>query len=345
MAAIEPGDSAPYPAPVHSSWTVGDFKFHTGETLPALNLHYLTIGNPEDEPVLVLHGSHATAASMLSASFAGELFAPDQPLDARRHFIIIPDGIGLGESSKPSDGLRTQFPQYNYDDMVDAQYRLLTEHLGINHLALIIGSSMGGMHCWVWGARYPGYMSALVPLGCQPAPVAGRNQMMRRLAIAAIRSDPDYMYGNYADQPRSLKIAEAILKIGFNGGDLALLAAAPTRAAADALVDAELARPPAIDANDFIWRFAASRDYDPSPHLERIEAAVLAINAADDERNPLASGTVDAAIKLLRNGRLHVIPASAETNGHGTTSNARLYKTELREFLREVRSPTPTPNV
>jgi len=331
----------PYPTPQSGLWTVRDFRFHTGETLPELKLGYLTIGEPANEPILVLHGSNAAAAGMLTPAFAGVLFGPGQPLDATKHFIVIPDAIGLGPSSKPSDGLRTDFPKYNYDDMVDAQYRLLTEHLDIDHAKLIIGSSMGGMHCWIWGARYPDFMDALVPLACQPTRVAGRNQMMRRLAIAAIQSDPDYQGGNYARQPRSLGLAEAILKIGFNGGDLGLLAKAPTRVAADAFVDEELARTPTSDANDFIWRFAASRDYDPSAHLGRIEAAVLAINSADDERSPPESGILEDSVRRLKNGRLHVIPASSETGGHSTTANAAVFKDELRDFLETVPRRAP----
>jgi len=329
-------DNPSYPAPRPGEWAIRDFRFHTGDVLPELNLHYLTVGAPSGEPVVVLHGSNATAESMLTPAFAGELFGPGQPLDAERHFIVIPDAIGLGRSSKPSDGLRARFPKYNYDDMVDAQYRLLTEHLGIGYVRLVIGVSMGGMHCWIWGVRYPDFMDTLVPLGCQPAPVAGRNQIMRRLAIEMIRSDPDYNGGEYTDQPGSLKTAEAILKLGFNGGDRALLARAPTRAAADALVDAALAEPPKLDANDFIWRFAASRDYDPSPDLERIAAAVLAINSADDERNPANNGIVETAMERLRHGRLYLIPASAKTAGHSTTSNARFYKNELKAFLRSA---------
>jgi homoserine O-acetyltransferase/O-succinyltransferase len=329
-------DQATYPAPRPGDWTIRDFHFHTGEVLPELNLHYLTIGDASGEPVLVLHGSNATAESMVTRAFAGELFGPGQPLDAGRYFVVIPDAIGLGKSSKPSDGLRTRFPRYNYGDMVDAQHRLVSEHLGIAHLRLVIGTSMGGMHCWVWGVRYPHFMDALVPLGCQPAAVSGRNQIMRRLAIEMIRRDPDYRDGDYARQPRALKLAEAVLKLGFNGGELALLARAPTRAAADALVDEELAQPPKLDANDFIWRFAASRDYDPSPDLERIEAAVLAINSADDERNPPHSGILERALSRLKNGRLHLVPATAGTNGHSTTANAQLYREELREFLRTV---------
>jgi homoserine O-acetyltransferase len=201
---------------------------------------------------------------------------------------------------------------------------------------------MGGMLSWVWGVRYPQFMDAIVPMACQPSSVAGRNQMMRRLAIEAIRTDPDYCDGNYLEQPRSLKLAETILKIGFNGGNLGLLDKAPTRAAADALVAQQLAEPAAMDANDFIYRFAASRDYDPGPHLDRIEAAVLAINAADDERNPPENGIVGRATARLSNGRLLLIPAGTETSGHGTTANARFYKEELGKFLEMTPRRAPS---
>jgi homoserine O-acetyltransferase len=330
-----------YPEPAAGTWVVRDFTFHTGATLPELRLDYLTIGDPSGEPVLVLHGSVATAASMLTPAFAGKLFAPGQPLDAGRYFIVIPDSIGLGGSSKPSDGLRARFPRYSYDDMVDAQHRLLTEHLGLRHLRLVIGNSMGGMHAWLWGVGYPGFMDALVPMACQPSAVAGRNQMMRRLAIETIRSDPDYRNGDYVEQPRSLKIADGLLRIGFNGGERALSASAPTRESADAVVDRRLAFPIEIDANDFIYRFDASRDYDPSPHLDRIEAAVLAINSADDERNPLETGILERAVGRVRNARLHVIPASEKTNGHSTTGDAAHYAEELREFLRTAPRRVP----
>ena len=330
-----------YPRPREGGWTIGDFAFHTGEVLADLRLRYLTVGDPSGEPVLVLHGSVATAAGMLTPAFAGKLFAPGQPLDAGRYFIVIPDSIGLGGSSKPSDGLKARFPRYNYNDMVDAQYRLLTEHLGLRHLRLVIGNSMGGMLTWLWGTRYPDFIDAIVPMACQPGAVAGRNQMMRRLAIETIRRDPGYRSGDYAEQPRSLKIADALLRIGFSGGELALSASAPTRESADAVVDRRLAAPVEIDANDFIYRFDASRDYDPSPHLDRIEAAVLAINSADDERNPLETGILERALGRVRNARLHVIPASETTSGHGTTGDAAHYADELGKFLGTAPRRTP----
>jgi homoserine O-acetyltransferase/O-succinyltransferase len=327
-----------YPTPREGNWAISDFRFHTDEVLPELRLHFLTIGDPAGEPVLVLHGTLATAASMLPPSFAGELFGPGQPLDAKKYFIVIPNSIGHGKSSKPSDGMRTKFPNYNYDDMVHAQYRLVTEHLGVRHLRLIIGNSMGGMHAWMWGIKYPDFMDALVPMAAQPTQVAGRNQMMRRMAIETIRRDPDYKDGNYVAQPRSLKIADAFLKLGMNGGERALLAQASTRAKADDIVERQLEAPIEMDANDFVYRFAAARDYDPAPGLDRIEASVLAINSADDERNPSKIGIMEGALDRVKNGRLFLIPESAETRGHSTTANAAFYKDQLKELLRTTPS-------
>jgi len=270
---------------------------------------------------------------MLTPAFAGELFGPGQPLDAGKYYIIIPDSIGHGKSSKPSDGLRTKFPRYNYDDMVDAQYRLLTEHLGVRHLRLVIGNSMGGMHTWLWGVKYPDYMDALVPMAAQPSEMASRNWMMRRLLIETVRSDPDYNNGNYTKQPRLLKIASVFFAIGTNGGNLALQKLAPTREKADKVVSARLAAPMTADANDFIYQWDSSRDFNASPGLERIQAALLAINAADDERNPPETGIMERDLKRVKNGRLLLIPASEETRGHATTGRAKLYKKQLQELL------------
>jgi homoserine O-acetyltransferase len=336
--------NAGYPTPNEDKWTTTDFRFHTREVLPELHLHYFTVGDPSGDPVLILHGTLATATSMLTPAFAGELFGPGQPLDAGKHFIVIPNSIGHGKSSKPSDGLRAKFPRYNYDDMVDAQYRLVTEHLGIRHLRLILGNSMGGMHTWMWGIKHAGFMDALVPMAAQPSPVAGRNQMMRHMAIETIRRDPEYKDGDYIEQPRSLKIADAFLKIGMNGGERALFEKAPSCAKADEIVDRQLAAAVEIDANDFIHRFAAARDYDPSPDLGSIDAPVLAINSADDERNPPQTGVLARELGRVKNARLLMIPASAATSGHGTTANAGFYKNELREFLTAApRRVTPNP--
>ena len=323
-----------YPAPKQSDWIAKDFKFHTGEVMPDLRIGYTTIGEPSGQPVLVLHGTGGSANSMLTPAFAGQLFGPGQPLDASRYYIIIPDSVGHGRSAKPSDGLRTKFPKYNYEDMVDAQYRLVKEGLGIRHLRLVIGNSMGGMHAWIWGVKYPDATDALVPMASQPTEMASRNWMLRRLMIETIRSDPDYNNGDYTAQPRSMKLASVFYATATNGGTLAYQKLAPTRAQADKLVDDRLAAPFRVDANDFIYAWESSRDYNPSAGLERITAALLAINAADDERNPPESGLTDNALKRVKNGRLYLIPASEETRGHGTTAMARFYKQQLEELLR-----------
>ena len=323
-----------YPAPRQAEWIAKDFKFHTGEVMPELRIGYTTIGEPSGQPVLILHGTGGSANSMLTPAFAGELFGPSQPLDASRYYIVIPDAVGHGRTSKPSDGLKTKFPRYNYEDMVDAQYRLVKEGLGIRHLRLVIGNSMGGMHAWIWGVKYPDAMDALVPMASQPTEMASRNWMMRRLMIETIRSDPDYNNGNYTAQPRSMKLASVFYATGTNGGNLAYQKLAPTRAQADKLVDDRLAAPFRADANDFIYAWESSRDYNPSVALERIAAALLVINAADDERNPPETGLTENALKRVKNGRLHLIPASDETRGHGTTGMAKFYKQQLEELLK-----------
>ena len=325
--------AAEFPAPKQSEWIVRDFKFHTGEVLPELRLAYTTVGEPSGEPVLVLHGTTGSAASMLTPAFAGELYGPGQPLDATKYYIIIPDSVGHGRSSKPSEGLRTKFPQYNYDDMVEAQHRLLTEHLKIGHVRLIIGNSMGGMHTWLWGEKYPDYMDALVPMAAQPTGMASRNWMMRRMLIETIRTDPEYNNGNYTAQPRILKVANAFYATGTIGGNMALQKAAPTREAADKFIEARLAAPMTIDANDYVYAWNSSRDYDAAPGLDKIKAALLAINSADDERNPPETGIMEKALKRVKNGRLLLIPASEATAGHGTTASAKWYAKELRELL------------
>jgi homoserine O-acetyltransferase/O-succinyltransferase len=326
--------AADYPTPKQGEWIARDFKFHSGETMPALRLHYTTIGEPTGQPVLVLHGSGGQAASMLTPTFAGELFGPGQPLDASKYYIIIPDGLGHGKSSKPSDGMKTNFPKYDYADMVDAHYRLVKEGLGVQHLRLVIGNSMGGMHTWIWGVRYPGFMDALVPMASQPTAMAARNWMLRRTMIETIRNDPDYKGGNYTAPPRMMKYAIGAYRIASAGGTLAYQSLAPTAAKADKMVDEQLALPVTADANDFIYQWEASHDYDPSAAMEKIEATLLAINAADDERNPPETGVTEAAIKRIKNGKLYLIPASTETRGHLTTGNAAFYKQQLQELLQ-----------
>jgi homoserine O-acetyltransferase len=326
--------AADYPAPKQGEWIARDFKFHTGETMPELRLHYTSIGEPTGQPVLVLHGSGGSAASMLTAGFGGELFGPGQPLDAAKYYIIIPDSVGHGKSSKPSDGMKTAFPKYNYEDMVDAQYRLVKEGLGVKHLRLVIGNSMGGMHTWIWGGKYPQFMDALVPMASQPTEMAARNWMLRRMMLETIKNDPDYVSGNYITQPRMMKYAINTFGIATAGGTLAYQALAPTAAKADKMVDDRLAIAITADANDFIYQWEASRDYNPAPSLEKIEAALLLINAADDERNPPETGVTDAAMKRVKNGRLFLIPASSETRGHLTTGNAKFYKKQVNELLQ-----------
>jgi homoserine O-acetyltransferase len=326
--------AADYPAPKQGDFIARDFKFHTGETMPELRLHYTTVGEPTGQPVLVLHGSGGSALSMLTPTFAGELFGPGQPLDASKYYIIIPDGIGHGKSSKPSDGMKTAFPKYNYEDMVDAQSRLVREGLGVKHLRLVIGNSMGGMHTWIWAAKYPDLMDALVPMAAQPTEMAARNWMLRRTMIETIRNDPDYNGGNYTAQPRMMKYAIAAYGIASAGGTLAYQTLAPTAEKADKMVDDRLAAPITADANDFIYQWQASHDYNPSSGLERIEATLLAINAEDDERNPPETGVTVAAMKRVKNGKLYLIPASTETRGHLTTGNATFYKKQLQELLQ-----------
>jgi len=325
--------AADFPPPKQGEWTARDFKFHTGDVMPELRIHYTTIGKSDGIPVLVLHGSGSSAQSMLTPAFAGELFGAGQPLDAEKYYIIIPDGLGHGKSTKPSDGLKTKFPQYNYADMVDAQYRLLAEGLAIKHVRLIIGNSMGGMHVWLWGEKYPEYMDALVPMASQPTAMASRNWMLRRMMLESIRQDPEYAGGNYTKPPHSVGLASVFFGIATAGGTLNYQKQAPTRALADKLVDARLAAATTADANDFIWQWESSADYDAAPELEKIEASLLLINAADDERNPPETKITDAAMKRVKNGRIYLIPASEQTSGHSTTGNARFFKQQIQELL------------
>jgi len=328
--------AADYPAPREGTWIARDFKLHTGEVMPQLQLHYRTIGAPTGEPVLLLHGTAGSGASLLTPAFAGELFGAGQALDASRYYLIIPDTIGHGKSSKPSDGLRTKFPRYNYEDMVDAHYRLLTEHLNLKHVRAVIGNSMGGMETWIFAVKYPNYMDIAVPMACFPTEMSSRNWMLRRLITDSIRNDPDWKDGNYTQQPRSARFASVFFGLATSGGDIALYNAAPTREKADQLLDQRLAAPFAGDANDVLYQWDSSRDYNPSPGLEKIKATVLAINAADDERNPPELGILEREIKRVKNGRVLMIPQSASTAGHGTTGMAKFYQRELAELLQSA---------
>jgi homoserine O-acetyltransferase/O-succinyltransferase len=323
-----------FPAPKDGTFMAKDFKFSTGETLPELKIAYKTLGDPANPPILILHGTAGSSANMLTPGFGGQMFGPGQPLDATKYFVIIPDALGAGGTAKPSNGLKAKFPKYNYDDMVDAQHRLVTEGLGIKRLRLVMGNSMGGMHTWVWGVRYPDMMDALAPMASQPTEMSSRNWMMRRLMIETIKADPDYQDGNYTTQPKMLRIANVFYGTGTNGGDLAYQRMAPTREAADKLVNDRLAATPPADANDFIWQWASSADYNPAPKLGAIKAHLLAINSDDDERNPVSSGLMVEAMKQVRNGKLLILKGTPQTGGHGTTGGqAGLYAKELAEFL------------
>ncbi|AMJ61333.1 alpha/beta fold hydrolase [Bosea sp. PAMC 26642] len=328
--------AADYPAPKRGVWIAKDFRFNTGETLPELKLGYATVGEPTGEPVVILHGTAGSADSMLSPIFAGELFGAGQPLDASKYYIIIPDAVGAGASSKPSDGMKARFPRYNYEDMVTAQHRLVSEGLGIRHVRLVLGNSMGGMQTWMWGVKYPDFMDALVPMASQPTEMSSRNWMMRRMIIDAVRNDPEWKGGEYTAQPPALRIANVFFGIATSGGTLAFQQMAPTREAADKLLDERLKAAFNADANDFLYQWDSSRDYNPAPKLEAIKAPVLAINSADDERNPPEAGIMERELKRLGNARLLLIPGSADTRGHGTTGLARFWAKDLADWLPTV---------
>jgi len=327
--------AADYPAPRDGEWVARDVRFQSGETMAALRLHYTTIGDPSGQPVLILHGTSGSGASLLTPAFADELFGPGQPLNARKFYIILPDAIGAGRSSRPSDGLRMKFPRYTYGDIVEAQYRLLTEHLKVKHLKLVMGNSMGGMLAWEWGVRHPGFMDGLVPMAAQPAAMSARNWMLRRMLIETIKRDPEWKGGDYAAQPPSLRIANAFFGLATSGGTLAIQQQAPTRAAADRIVESRLAATGG-DANDTIYAFDAARDYDPAPGLSRITVPVLAINSADDERNPDETGVTRRALAGMKNAKLYLIPASTQTRGHGTTGMATFWKQAFADWMKAL---------
>ncbi|MBO0799682.1 MAG: alpha/beta fold hydrolase, partial [Blastocatellia bacterium] len=322
-------------------FTIRDFRFESGESLPELKLHYRTLGSPRKDAagvvrnaVLILHGTTGTGAQFLSRQFAGVLFGPGQLLDTAKYFIVLPDGIGHGKSSKPSDGLHMRFPKYNYDDMVTAHYRLLTEHLGVNHLRLVMGTSMGGMQTWVWGEKYPDFMDALMPLASLPVQIAGRNRMIRRMIMDSIKNDPEWKNGEYTTQPLR-GLTSAIYGMMFmTSSPLQMQKEAPTREEADREFDQRV--PAALkskDANDMIYQFDASRDYNPAPKLETIKAPLIAINSADDQVNPPELGIAEREIKRVKRGRFILIPISDRTRGHGTHSLPELWKQYLAELL------------
>ena len=321
------------PEPMEGDWTVRDFEFHTGETLPELRLHYTTIGKPAgSNAVLIMHGTTGRGARFLAEDFAGVLFGRGQPLDAERYFIILPDAIGHGQSSKPSDGMHARFPRYNYEDMVRAQYRLVHEGLGVGHLRLVIGTSMGGMHTWLWGETYPDFMDALLPLACAPVEIAGRNRILRRMIIDSIRGDPEWKGGDYTEPPRGIIAAYHALFM-MTSSPAELHKAAPTRDLADIEYESIKQRALAADANDMLYAFDASRDYDPSPRLGRIKAPLFAVNFADDEVNPPELGILEREIRHVPRGRYILVPASEQTRGHGTHSRPVVWKKYLVELM------------
>jgi len=331
-----------YPTPVEGDYVIHNFPFQGGETtLPDLRLHYTTIGQPRKDAqgrvvnaVIIMHGTTGNGHQFLSARFAGGLYGPGQLLDATKYYIILPDAIGHGKSSKPSDGLHMKFPKYTYDDMVLAQYRLVTEHLGVNHLRLVMGTSMGAMHTWVWGYTYPDFMDALMPLASLPVAIAGRNRMLRKMAINMVEMDPAWKDGEYTEEPK-VGLTGAISSLIFMGSSpLQSQKRAPTREQAEAeLATLEKNQLAILDANDLIYQLDASRNYDPSPHLRAIKAPLFAVNSADDEVNPPELHILDEKIKEVPKGRYILLPITDQTSGHGTHSNPAIWGNYLKELL------------
>ena len=344
LSSLAASASAQAPVPVEGDYVARDFKFQTGETLAALTLHYRTIGTPRRDAsgvvrnaVLILHGTGGSGAGFLSRTFGGELFGAGQLLDASRYFIVLPDGIGHGKSTKPSDGLRTRFPKYTYDDMVRAQHVLLTEGLKVNHLKLVLGTSMGAMHCWVWGEMYPDFVDGLVPLASAPTQIAGRNRVMRKMIMDSITRDPAWNSGDYKEQPRQGLVGAVNILMMMTSSPLQWHKSGATRDAADKWYEDQIkSRAASTDANDMLYHYNASRDYDPSPNLEKITAAVLAINSADDVVNPPELGLMEKLMPRVKRGRYVLIPTSDQTRGHGTHSLPTIWGTYLAEFLKNL---------
>lgn len=329
-------------SPQESDYLLRDFHFKSGEALPELRMHYMTLGKPVRDgngrvtnAVLILHGTGGSGRQFLAPQFADVLFGPGQLLDTSRYFVILPDNVGHGKSSKPSDALHAHFPQYDYDDMVLAQHELLARGLGVNHLRLILGTSMGCMHSWVWGETYPDFMDALIPLACLPVPIAGRNRVWRKMVIDGIRQDPDWKNGDYATEPRAaLEVGEDLLIIA-GSAPLPMQKSLPTREAADKYLDDAMKRTATLDANDLLYAVNASRNYDPSPKLGTITAPVMFVNSADDFINPPELGIAQSEIEKVKKGRFMLIPASDQTHGHGTHTWAITWQQYLKQLLEE----------
>jgi homoserine O-acetyltransferase len=342
-AAAEQRGQANYPTPVQKDYVLRDVKFRSGQSLPEAKIHYRTIGTPKRDDkgvvrnaVLILHGTTGSGGNFTNAIFAGQLFGPGQPLDATKYYLIMPDNIGHGQSSKPSDGLHAKFPNYGYQDMIDIQYRLLTEGLNVNHLRLVMGTSMGGMHSWLWGSMYPDYMDALMPLASLPTQMSGRNRVWRRVIIDAIRNDPDWKGGDYKEQPKQAMRVVAQMMWFMADNPLHRQQSAPTRAAADKAMEASVASTlRTMDANNVLYAYEASTDYDPGPGLEKIKAPLVAINFADDLINPPEIGVLEREIKKVKRGRAITFPMSEQTAGHGTHTRAAVWKHHLVELLKE----------
>jgi homoserine O-acetyltransferase len=326
---------------VEGDFVIRDFHFQSGETLPELRLHYTTLGKPRrdaqgkiDNAVLLLHGTGGSGRNLLNEHFAGVLFGKGQLLDTGKYFVVLPDGIGHGKSSKPSDALHAKFPQYTYADMVAAQHDLLLQGLQVNHLRLVLGTSMGCMHTFMWGEAYPDFMDALMPLACLPVQIAGRNRLWRNLVIQAIRKDPEWMQGEYKSEPLgALRTAAGLLLIA-GSAPIQMQLSLPTRDAADQFLDEFMQRELAdLDANDFLYQVSASRDYDPSSGLEKIRAPLMQINSADDFINPPELGIAEREIKRVKNGRFVLLPASDQTHGHGTHTWAAVWQQYLAQLL------------
>ncbi len=330
-----------YPEPIEGDYLIKNFTFEKGEKMKEVNLHYRTLGEIKKDvngqvtnAVLIMHGTTGSGKGFLSEKFAGGLFGKGQLLDATEYFIILTDAIGHGNSSRPSDGLHMKFPKYTYDDMVLLQYKLLTEHLGVNHLRLVMGTSMGGMNSWVWGYTYPGFMDALMPLASLPVEIAGRNRMNRKMMIDAIMLDPDWRNGEYETQPK-LGLTAAVHALVFMvSSPLQWQMVAPTRETSEEMFEKMVKRYYSnLDANDLIYQFDASREYNPLPHLEKIIAPCFAINSADDQVNPPELKILDKAIKKVKKGRYILLPITEKTSGHGTHSNPAIWGKYLAELL------------
>ncbi|MGO9804127.1 MAG: alpha/beta fold hydrolase [Steroidobacteraceae bacterium] len=341
LLAALPAAAADYPAAVEGDYLIRDFHFASGESLPELRIHYRTLGAPRSDArgvvrnaVLIMHGTTGSGGGFIRPEFAGELFGPGEPLDATRFFIVLPDGIGHGKSSKPSDGLHARFPHYGYNDMVQAQYLLLTQGLKVNHARLVMGTSMGGMHTWLWGEQHPDFMDTLMPLASLPTQISGRNRVWRRTVIDAIRNDPAWAGGDYTSEPPSLRTAIEMLWL-MSSNPALRQKEVPTLVGADRAIDSYVeAQLRTSDANDFLYALEASRDYDPAPALETIAAPLLAVNSADDLINPPELGTLEREIKRVPHGRAILIPYSERTRGHGSHSVAALWKDDLTELLK-----------